>query len=56
MYKLKLGKSKISYNSIKKMIDNLLDEKEVKKKPPKSEQEITDVIEKLRTEGKWQID
>ena len=54
-YNLKLDKSNITYNSLRKMIDNLHDEKQVKKKLPKSEKEITNKIEKMRTEGIWEI-
>lgn len=54
-YKLKLGKSKISYNSLRKMINNLPDDKETVKKLPKSEQEIEDKLEKIRTDGIWKI-
>lgn len=54
-YNLKLGKPKISYNSLRKMIDNLPDEKQVKKKPTKSQHELELKLEKIRTEHIWEI-
>lgn len=56
MYKLKLGKSNISYDLIKKIIDNLPDDKEVKKKQQKSKENIEHELEELRTKHIWEID
>lgn len=54
-YILKVGKSKISYNSLRKMINNLPDEKQVKKKPTKSQQDIERKLEEIRTKHIWEI-